>query len=94
MLAESQLGPLESPWPFCLEPGNLSRAQGWGDQTCICRRDGLRQWQRKGGLQSSDLWETFPRAGGWAGELFPALGALSREWTREQEEMQAGCLQA
>lgn len=30
-LAGSQPGALEPPWPFCLEPGNLSGAQGLGD---------------------------------------------------------------
>lgn len=81
VLAGSQLGPLESPWLFCLEPGNLSRAQGWGDQTCVCRRDRLRQWPCRGKEVCSP--QTFgklsPRAGGWAEELFPALGTLSRE---------------
>lgn len=51
--------------------------------------------QRKGGLQSSDLWETFPWAGGWAGKFPCFRGSLEGGvWTREQEEMQAGCFQA
>lgn len=72
VLAGSQLGPLESPWPFCLEPGNLSRAQGWGDQTCICRRGKLRQWPHRGkGVCSPQTFgKLSPRAGTWAGEFF------------------------
>lgn len=79
VLAESQLGPLESPWPFCLEPGNLSRAQGWGDQTCICRRDGLRQWPHRGKGVCSP--QTF-------GRLSPGLvdgqGSFSLLWGHSQ----------
>lgn len=81
VLAGSQLGPLESPWPFCLEPGNLSRAQGWGDQACICRRDRLRQWpcRGKGVCSPRTFGKLSPGVGGWARGVFPALGALSRE---------------
>lgn len=80
VLAGSQLGPLESPWPFCLEPGNLSRAQDWGDQTCICRRGRLRQWPRRGkGVCSPQTFgKLSPGLVGGQGS-FPASGAVSRE---------------
>lgn len=81
-LAGSQLGPLEPPWPFCLEPGNVSGVQGWGNQTWVCRRDWLRQRPCRGkGVYSPHAFGSPPLGlVGWQGSFPPLWGQLGTGW--------------
>lgn len=96
VLAGSQLGPLESPGLFVWSLGICLEHRAGGTRLVFAGRIGLSSGhvEERGFAVLRPLGNFPPGLVGGQGS-FPCFGGTLKGdvWTREQEEMQAGCLQ-